>query len=113
MEQIDARDGAETAGDASRDAPWALEHIQIKGIWHHPLQSGMADPGVDAGSVVGIWITGLPQQVGEALLKGDGMFTTAARYLERRPTCRQHRFEQISDRFSVALCGGEEQALVH
>ena len=67
MEQIDARDGAETAGDASRDAPWALKHIQIKGIWHHPLQSGMADPGVDAGSVVGIRVTGLPQQFWERL----------------------------------------------
>ena len=88
MEQIDARDGAERDGDEFWDAPWALKHIQIKGIWHHLLQSGMADPGVNAGSVVGIRVTGLPQQFWEALLKGDGMFTTAARYLERRPTFR-------------------------
>ena len=87
--------------------------IQIKGMGHHVIQSGMADPGVDAGAMVWIRITGLPKQLREASLEGDGMFTTAARKLEYSPLRRQEPFEKIPDRPSVALRGGEEQALIH
>ena len=38
----------------------------------------MANPGVDAGAMVWIWIARLPEQMGEALLKADGVFATAA-----------------------------------
>ena len=82
VQQVDAHHGLQILHNSGWEGPRALLDIQIQGIRHHASQFGVADPGVDAGPVVGIRITGLPQQLREASLKGDGMFTTAARDLE-------------------------------
>ena len=53
-------------------------NIEVEGCWHHLAQTLVLDPGVDAGAMVWIRIAGLPAQMGKALLKADGVLTTAA-----------------------------------
>ena len=58
--------------------------------------------------MVWIRIAGLPEQMGETLLKADGMLTTAAGQFQYSSCGGQQLAQQVSDRAAIAFCSGEK-----
>ena len=78
VQQVDTNHSVQCPSDGLGKGPGAFLNIDIEGCWHHLAQTLVLDPGVDAGAMVSIRIAGLPAQIGKALLKTDGVLTTAA-----------------------------------
>ena len=78
VQQVDAHNSLHGPLEVLGQGPGAVFNIEVEGCWHHLAQTLVLDPGVDAGAMVWIRIAGLPAQMGKALLKADGVLTTAA-----------------------------------
>ena len=78
VQQVDANHSVQCPSDRLGKGPGLPFNIKVESFWHHRAQTLVLDPGVDAGAMVWIRIAGLPEQMGETLLKADGMLTTAA-----------------------------------
>ena len=60
-----------------------------------------------------IWITGLPEQIREKLLKADGVLTTAAGQFQHGSRGGQQLAQQIPDGLTIAFRGWKKKPFVH
>ena len=87
-----------------QDWPWSVHDIEIQRIRHSIGQPAVTDPGIDAGAMIRVGISGLPDEAWKSLLKLDGVFTAAAGQLKHGAFSRKDLLKNSGNGFTVSRC---------
>ena len=87
-----------------QDWPWSVHDIEIQRIRHSIGQSAVTDPGIDAGAMVRIGITGLPDEAWKSLLKLHGVFSAAAGQFKHGAPNWKGLLKNSGNGFTVSRC---------
>ena len=84
--------------------PWGVNDVEIERIRHSIGQSAVTDPGIDAGAMVRIRITGLPDDAWKSLLKLHGVFSAAAGQFKHGASSWKGFLKNSGNHFTVSGC---------